>query len=319
MLSTWLMALMAVGGASLAARAAPDDEPPAPQADSATPAEPQRAQFPAMKNSLGMTLAYIPAGEFMMGTIEPAETLTARFKEKPELVAPEYPLHRVRISNTFYMSACEVTVGQFSRFVEATGYKTDAERDDEGGWGCDLVTKKWARKSEYNWRNPRFAQTPEHPVVELTWNDAMAFCAWLSKCEGRKYRLPTEAEWEYACRAGAATDFWSGNGPASAAGVANVNSKATEPVGKRRANPWGLYDVHGNADEICLDYYLPDYYKQFAGSTAVDPRGPSKKQVQAWIDQEIDEALKAGKIHSAADLRVSRFQPCRVSRGGSFG
>jgi formylglycine-generating enzyme len=272
-----------------------------------------------MRNTLGMTLAYIPAGEFTMGTSEPAETLTARFKEKPDLVAAEYPAHRVRISNAFYIATCEVTVGQFAKFVEATGYKTDAERDEEGGWGNDPATKESGRKPEYNWKNPRFAQTKEHPVVELTWNDATAFCAWLSKREGYQYRLPTEAEWEYACRAGTSTDYWSGNGPASAAGVANVNSKATEPVGKSRANPWGLYNVHGNADEICFDYYLPDYYKRFEDSTAVDPKGPSKKEVQAWIDKQIDEALKAGKIHTVADLKTFRLQPSRVSRGGSFG
>jgi formylglycine-generating enzyme len=174
------------------------------------------------------------------------------------------------------------------------------------------------RKPEYNWRNPRFAPTKEYPVVELTWNDAMAFCAWLSKHDGYKYRLPTEAEWEYTCIAGTSTDFWSGDGPDSAAGVANVDSESTKPVGKRRANPWGLYDVHGNADEICLDYYLPDYYKRFGQSTAVDPNGPSKKQVRAWIDKELDEALKAGKIHTAADLKAPPFQPRRVSRGGSY-
>ena len=90
-------------------------------------------------------------------------------------------------------------------------------------------------------------------------------------------------------------------------------------MGKRRPNAWGLYDLHGNADEICLDYYLPDYYKQFARSTAVDPMGPSKKQVQAWIDKEIEEALKAGKIQTAADLKAAKFQRSHVSRGGSFG
>ena len=192
--STWLAALVALV-ASFAVRAALADDPsPAPKNADGN-AEPQRSPFPTTKNVLGMTLAYIPPGKFIMGTSEPAKTLTGRFKEKPELVAAEYPAHRVRISNAFYMSTCEVTVGQFSQFVAATGYKTDAERDEEGGWASDPVTKKWERKPEYNWRNPRFAQSPEHPVVELTWNDAMAFCAWLSKREGRNYRLPTEAEW----------------------------------------------------------------------------------------------------------------------------
>jgi formylglycine-generating enzyme required for sulfatase activity len=129
--------LTALAGASLAVEPAPADAPPDERV------EPQPARFPTMKNSLGMTLAYIPAGEFMMGTSEAAETLTQRFKEKPELVAAEYPAHRVRISNAFYMSTCEVTVGQFAQFVEATGYKTDAERDEDGGWGFDPATKKW--------------------------------------------------------------------------------------------------------------------------------------------------------------------------------
>ena len=111
----------------------------------------------------------------------------------------EHPQHRVRITQAFYLGTHHVTVGQFRRFVADDDYKTDAEKDGKGGFGTD-DEGHWARKPEYTWRNPGFAQTDEHPVVNVSWNDATAFCQWLSRKEGNTYRLPTEAEWEYAYR-----------------------------------------------------------------------------------------------------------------------
>jgi formylglycine-generating enzyme required for sulfatase activity len=146
-----------------------------------------------------------------------------------------------------------------------------------------------------NWRNPRFTQTDAHPVVCVTWHDAVEFCKWLSKKEGRTYRLPTEAEWEYACRAGAATRYACGNYVTDLNGHANVADLSlaaefpkvdltgwtvpwndghpfTAPVGSFKANAFGLYDMHGNAWEWCADWFDADYYKQ---SPRRDPPGPT--------------------------------------------
>ena len=137
-----------------------------------------------------MKFVLIPPGEFLMGT--PAD----RFGS-----AQEKPQHRVRITRPYYLDTHEVTRGEFSQFVAATGYKTEAERD--GGRAATFNAKGDLHEDQNaGWKNPGFEQTDVHPVVIVSWNDAAAFCRWLSEKEGATYRLPTEAEWEYACRAG---------------------------------------------------------------------------------------------------------------------
>src|SRR5262249_37756723 len=130
------------------------------------------------------------------------------------------------------------------------------------------------RDPKINWRNPGFEQTDDHPVVVVTRGDAQAFCDWLSKKEGRYYTLPTEAQWEYACRAGSRSRFSFGDNegqlPEHAWIVSNSDHK-THPVGKKKPNAWGLFDMHGNAAEWCLDWYDRDYY---ARSPRNDPPGP---------------------------------------------
>ena len=142
------------------------------------------------------------------------------------------------------------------------------------------MTKKYQFNGKYSWRNAGFEQTDEHPVVNVSWNDAVAFCKWLSRKEGKTYRLPTEAEWEYACRAGTTTRYYSGDDPETLAKVGNVadaTAKAkfanwkytikasdgyvfTAPVGQFTPNAFGLYDMHGNAWQWCADRYGKEYY-----------------------------------------------------------
>src|SRR5581483_3890845 len=133
------------------------------------------------------------------------------------------------------------------------------------------------------WRTPGFPQDDDHPVVCVSWNDAAAFCAWLTRAAGRVYRLPTEAEWEYACRAGTTTPFHFGEslGPAEAnidgaqpyGGAPPGPSRGgTTRVGSYPANGFGLHDMHGNVYEWCGDWYDPGYY---AVSDGRDPRGPA--------------------------------------------
>ena len=141
-----------------------------------------------------------------------------------------------------------------------------------------------------------FEQTDEHPVVNVSWNDAVAFCKWLNRKEGKTYRLPTEAEWEYACRAGTTTRYYSGDDPETLAKVGNVADAAlkakfpdwqytikandgyvfTAPVGKFTPNAFGLYDMHGNAWQWCTDWYGAEYY---ARSPIDDPTGPDSGAV----------------------------------------
>jgi formylglycine-generating enzyme required for sulfatase activity len=260
-------------------------------------------------NSLRMRLVLVPAGRFLMGSPESSARLSKAypaygFESRPGYFDDERPRHPVEITRPFYLGAHEVTVGQFRQFVKASGYRTEAEKDGEGGWGVNVRTGTFeGRKPKYSWRNPGFPQTDRHPVVNVTWNDAVAFCRWLGKREGKRYRLPTEAEWEYACRAGTTTRYHSGDDPETLVKVANVADAAggkqgrrqfpnwdrlalkgsdgqvyTAPVGSYRPNAWGLFDMHGNVWEWCSDYYDEDYYGK---SPVKDPEGPEEGHLRA--------------------------------------
>jgi len=168
-----------------------------------------------------MEMVLTPAGEFKMGSGESAEATAAFFNKtygedflKADFFKNEHPQHRVRITKPFYLGTYHVTRGQFRQFVKDAGYKTDAEKGDRpGAWGWNPHKKEFGFNAGYSWWNAGFKQTDEHPVVNVSWNDAVAFCKWLSRKEGKTYRLPTEAEWEYACRAGTTTRYSSGDDP----------------------------------------------------------------------------------------------------------
>jgi formylglycine-generating enzyme required for sulfatase activity/predicted Ser/Thr protein kinase len=224
-------------------------------------------------NKIEMKLILIPPGEFQMGDLNAGE-------------------HAVRITRPFYLGAYEVTRGQFAKFVAAEHFKTQAERD-KGGLrpeNSDLHFKS-DPKHQYTWRHPGFSQDDTHPVVDVSWDDAREFCDWLSRKEGTAYRLPTEAEWEYACRAGTTTRTYNGDDQNSLTTIGNVadatarkqfsvwaavkSSDAwvyTSPVGLFRPNHFGLHDTIGNVNEWCSDWYGKDYYKT---SPQSDPPGPS--------------------------------------------
>jgi sulfatase modifying factor 1 len=262
-----------------------------------------------LANSVGMKLVLIPPGEFEMGS--PDSDKDTNGDEKPR--------HRVRITRPFYLGATEVTVGQFRRVVESAGYRTEAETDGKGGWGWNVPAKTYGLAPRFHWRFPGIEQTDEHPVVQVTWNDAVAFCNKLSerdgltpyyhfgagaKSGGDGYRLPTEAEWEYACRAGSSSKYHFGDDPAllpSFAWIADNSGRdiwnstrflidsgwniakfiveiknhdcKTHPVGEKRPNAFGLYDMHGSVLEWCSDGYAEGYYRQ---SPDADPAGPSQ-------------------------------------------
>jgi formylglycine-generating enzyme required for sulfatase activity len=185
-------------------------------------------------------------------------------------MAPDY---QVTLSRPYRVGAHEVTVGQFRAFVRATGYKTDAETSGLGG--LVRVNGTNDRKPEYTWAHPSVAPGDDHPVGQLSWNDAVAFCRWLSKEEGRVYRLPTEAEWEWACRAGSLAAYHFGDDPAALpdhAWFADNSGDRTHPVGLRKPNAWGLFDTHGNVTEYCSDWVADSP----PTGRATDPPGPAK-------------------------------------------
>ena len=214
----------------------------------------------------------LPNGSFNMGS--PAN--------ESERNADEIQ-HRVTINKKLYFSRFETTAGQFQKFMNDSDYVTDAERHGFGGTRLNPVSGDTDQYAGATWKNPGNEITVDHPVVQVSWNDANAFANWLRKKEGLKYRLPTEAEWEYAARAGTTTRYSSGNQPSSLARFANIydlsaskvyeNSEKNNlpsfddgyanasPVGRFLPNNFGLYDMHGNVWEWCYDTYDQNFYR----------------------------------------------------------
>ena len=227
-------------------------------------------------NSIGMKLRLIPPGKFMMGSSKEEIDYWLKLKQDgwfKELLLSEGPQHEVEITQPFYMGQTDVTVGQFRQFVKATGYKTQAERD--GGAERGFPNGGFKEVANTDWLNPGYAQTDDHPVVCVSWNDAVEFCQWLSEQEGKTYRLPTEAEWEYSCRAGSKGRWSFGDNEGELWDYARVRGNSqghTWPVAGLKANAWGLYDMHGNVDQWCEDVFDPNYYKT---SPPKDPPGPA--------------------------------------------
>jgi formylglycine-generating enzyme required for sulfatase activity len=199
----------------------------------------------------GINLVYIPAGSFMMGSSDLAAQLAGQYDKKEKNFANEFPQHPVRISKGFWMGRTEVTQGQYMSVMNA---------------------QPWSGKAYVQ-------EDANNPAVYVSWDDAVEFCRKLSQKEGKTYRLPTEAEWEYACRAGTATRFSFGSSDSSLEDYAwfdgnadKVGQDYAHPAGQKIPNPWGLYDMHGNVFEWCSDYYDEKYY---SNSLSVDPKGPS--------------------------------------------
>jgi formylglycine-generating enzyme required for sulfatase activity len=261
----------------------------------------QRGASVEQQNSIGMRLALIQPGEFQMGSSAHDIVSRKKIAELLDLKPPnealtdtpeETPRHFVTVSKSFLLGAAEVTTGQFRQFVSAEKFQTDAERT--GATRFDYAQRKWLQNDAgTNWRTPGFdgRTADDCPVTSVSWNDAAAFCNWLSAKENLTacyrpeggswalnpdasgYRLPTEAEWEYACRAGTKSFFSAGNLPKETEQFiwCFPNApRAPQPVGTKRPNGFGLYDMHGNVAEWCQDRYAADYYGR---SPRKDPTG----------------------------------------------
>jgi formylglycine-generating enzyme required for sulfatase activity len=208
-------------------------------------------------NSIGMKLASIPAGKFLMGSPPDEKERNANEEQ-----------HEVIITKPFYMGVYEVTQGEFEQVMGKAWMKANyvtAHFNEANGGG------------------------PDYPMDNVLWRHAVEFCTKLSelpaeKEAGRRYRLPTEAEWEYACRAGTTTAFHYGDTLSSSQANCNGNFpyggaekgpylRKTTKVGSYKPNAFGLYDMHGNVAEWCSDWYDKDYYRN---SPKEDPKGPAK-------------------------------------------
>jgi formylglycine-generating enzyme required for sulfatase activity len=237
-------------------------------------------------NSLGMPLALIPPGEFMMGsTPEENAWAVADGKKKKQqqwyfdLVPAERPRHRVRITRPYYLGMYQVTQAEYEKVMGVNPSDFTAKQMEPSAFQPPLSAAE-AKFRLGDREKMAGKDTSRHPVETVSWDQAMEFCRRLAampaeRAAQRVYRLPTEAEWEYACRAGTTTRWYSGDDPAGLSDVAwfgQIGGASTQPVGGKKPNAWGLYDMHGNVQQWCADWFGADYYQQ---SPASDPTGPS--------------------------------------------
>jgi len=245
----------------------------------------------------GIAFVLISPGRFQMGSPE-NEPARSRGEQR----------HWRTIKESFYISETEVTVEQFRRFVKATGYLTDAERGtEEGGHTKGAFAtvpdgdREWSANASWQFPFPNvfeFRQRDDHPVVQVSWNDAKSFAKHFG------YQLPTEAQWEYAARAGTTTAYLWGNDEAGGKGLGNMNDASAAkrfcnwnrsfpfddgyvflaPVRSFKPNAWGLHDVTGNVAEWCEDAYVRDYPADGADESAATNGTARVIRGGSWLD-----------------------------------
>jgi formylglycine-generating enzyme len=208
-----------------------------------------------LSDAVSMTLIQVPEGSYTQGS---PEAESGRGADEGQ--------RQVRISKAFYLAKYPVTVKEWRLFARESGYRTEAEKGQSGGFGWD--GKSLVQSPAYTWQSPGFTQTDDHPVTTVTWDDAQAFLRWMSSKTGMICRLPTEAEWEYANRAGAIS-AWPGTNDRVGA-LTSIwsleSSPGTQPVGKHPENAWGFSDMNGQVWEWCADWYGP-----YEKADVVDP------------------------------------------------
>jgi formylglycine-generating enzyme required for sulfatase activity len=253
-------------------------------------------------NSIGMKLVLIPPGEFMMGSAESAEEIARSIKMKSTAaLRDEYPLHRVRLIQPYYLSVQELTQSQYEELFP---------------WHPIM--------------GPRHSEGPSHPVVMVGWQRAVQFCEKLSAlpeemAAGRVYRLPTEAEWEHACRAGSTTRYSYGDDADNVKDYACFGGNSDggpHVVGQKFANAWGLFDMHGNVWEWCADWWAIDYYSQSPVDNPIGPGLGSFRVIRggSWADPA-EQCLSSSRdwcsldaIFNSIGFRVALDVPARTGQ-----
>ena len=280
-------------------------------------------QFTILPNSLDSNIIgdfispvmiLIPGGDFKMGS-NAGET-------------DEKPIHLVHI-DSFYLSKYEVTVAEYKQFIDATSYQTDADKDG-GSYAWD--GKSWPKTAGVNWKcDPEGKARPSteynHPVIHVSWNDATEYAKWLSKKTSLNYRLPTEAEWEYAAgNGGKHTKYSWGNGDPAGKKGGNVSDETakrkfsgwpifegyddgflyTAPVGSFNANEFGLHDMSGNVWEWCQDWHADGYYAKSPASNPSGPTSGSDRVVRggSWYDFPIGARVANRGRDSPGDRNI---------------
>ena len=303
------------------------------QAASAPPGTPVVPSFQDCSDCPEMVS--IPPGSFDMGS-----TVEERTREGviPKFFDREGPVHRVTIPRAFAMARTEVTRGLYARFVR----ETDRPDPPRGCAPFDPATDTWPERLPYSWRNPKFEQTDDHPAACLSYTDARDFAAWLAKTTGKPYRLASEAEWEYAARAGTTTARYWGDAAGPLCTLANTISAGTvarlgnpkswqdqlvcsssrsytQPVGSYPPNPFGLYDMIGNVYEYIADCWHKDYVgAPTDGSAWMDAGGCAEHMLRGgayysttWLARSAHRGgpVKADQHPSAGGARVVRDLP----------
>jgi len=238
---------------------------------------------------ISFDMVLIPAGNFKMGS--PADEAGRKDDEGPR--------HEVTL-DSYYLCTAETTIQLFMAYYQET---VSAKKD--------FITTQQPKETEnvdaITGPTPVYGDMTmgyenQHPAMGMTWYNAMTFCRWLSKRTGKQYRLPTEAEWEYACRAGSTSAFCAGDDPEKLKEFAWYEATAdseTSTVAKKKPNAWGLYDMSGNVREWVFDFYSPDAYKQAAAKTpAVNPKGPETGEIH--VARGGDYSCSAEELRCAA-------------------
>ena len=242
---------------------------------------------------ISFDMVLVPGGSFQMGS--PAD--------EPDRKEDEGPRHEVRLER-FYLCTTETTIQLFMAYYQETvsakrdllGVQEEKKEAEQEGSQVDAITGPTPVYGDMT-----MGYNEKHPAMGMTWHNAMTFCRWLSKKTGKPYRLPTEAEWEYACRAGATNAFGVTSDPEQMKDFAWYKATAesgTSEVAKKKANAWGLYDMAGNVREWVHDFYSPTAYQDAAKQApAVNPKGPQTGQVHV---------ARGGDYNSpAAELRCA--------------
>jgi serine/threonine protein kinase len=266
----------------------------------------ERAGVPVeVKLPAGPTLRLLPAGEYQMGT--PSDELESMLTRattdaQRDYLRAEGPVRTVQFDRPFYFGATEVTFPEFRRFIEATAYRTAAERGAKG-YGWHQASQTWQYDqggSGYSWRNLGDLKiTDEMPVMNIAWEDALHYCDWLNTQPSPagvslRVRLPWEREWEYAARAGSPAPWCFGDDGQLVRdyGWTTENARWPQPVGERRPNAFGLFDLYGNVSEWCgdrledrTDLHQPVNYETRVkrGGGFSDPPQSTRSAARRWL------------------------------------
>jgi len=242
-------------------------------------------------DKISFDMVLVPAGVFQMGSAS----------DEPGRKDDEGPQHDVRL-DSFYLCSTETTIALFMAYYQETvsakrdllGMQEEKKQEDAN---VDAITGPTPVYGDMT-----MGYNEKHPAMGMTWHNAMTFCRWLSQKTGKQYRLPTEAEWEYACRAGTTNVFHVASAAEQMKEFAWYDATAdneTSEVGKKKPNAWGLYDMSGNVREWVYDFYSPTAYQEAAKQTpAVNPRGPESGQVH--VARGGDYSCKIQELRCAA-------------------